>query len=105
MDRSGSTIMKHNRRRADELAELTERELLVAHTVKIETLCRIMQDTRTDLNRHYERLDQKVDWKNFKWFVGLVTAGVLCLTGYTVSLNDRIAKNTQEIAVHMGAKQ
>ena len=93
--------MEHNRRRADELAELTERELLVAHTVKIETLCGVMQDTRNDLNKHYKQLDRKVDWKNFKWLIGIILTGVLCLTGYTSVLSDKVAKNTQEIAVHM----
>ena len=87
------------------MTKLTERELLVAHTVKIETLSNIMRDTRDDLNRHYRQLDKKVDWKNFKWLIGLIITGVLGLAGYANVLDAKVAKNTQEIAVHMGAKR
>jgi len=93
--------MEHDRRRTDNLTELTERELLVIHTVKIETLCDVLQDVQNNLNRHYKQFDRKVDWKNFKWIIGIIITGGLCLTGYTNVIKDTVAKNTQEIAVHM----
>ena len=78
------------------MTKLTERELLIAHTIKIENLRKVTEGIRDDLSKHYEKLGG-----NCKWFVGLVTVGVLCFTGYVNTLNDRIAKNTQEIAIHM----
>ena len=93
-----------NRRRATDLKNLTERELLIEHNVKIETLSTFMQDMRDDLGKYCEGFEKKVDWRNFKWFVGLVTTGIICLTGYASTLSDRVSKNTQEIAVHMENK-
>ena len=97
--------MEPRHRRATDLAELTERELLIDHSVRIETLNTVMQDLRGDLTKHYGRFNSKVDWRICRWFVGLVTVGILCLTGYVSTLSDRIAENAQDIAVYMGVNK
>jgi len=86
--------MIYDHKKIDELAQPTERELLVAHTVKIETLCYTMKDMSNDLNKHYERLDRKVDWKNFKWVIGIAISGIVCLLGYTNTLGNTVIKNS-----------
>ena len=36
----------------------------------------------------------KVDWKDFKWVIGLIIAGVIGLLGYTSTLSNTTTKNS-----------
>lgn len=56
-----------NRRKADKMEELTDHELLIIHSLKIDTLCKMMEKYNATFDKYIEKMDNRCLVSNNKY--------------------------------------
>jgi len=85
--------MDQNRRRTDLLTNLSDHDLLIKNTVKVESL-------HEKIDIFISLLDSKTDSYYTKWVVSILVLIIVSISGAIWQLNNDIAGAKSKIAVH-----
>jgi len=85
--------MNQNRRRTDSLTNLSDHDLLIKNTVKIESL-------HEKIDVFLSLLNCKTDFYYTKWVVSILALIIVSISGAIWQINTDIAGVKSKIAVH-----
>jgi len=85
--------MNQNRRRTDSLTNISDHDLLIKNTVRIENI-------HEKIDTFLSCMDSKVDSSFFKWFASIVIVALISLSGTIWQTNSNALAIKGDVAVN-----